>query len=88
MSASSLSTQRQIPPANFHVPVLGQLTAAQLPLGDGLEPGPLGVVPSSTVRRWVVQGAGSWQSVLLTEFRTPVKSPIRPFPEQDSVPRG
>ena len=34
----------QIPPADLNVPVVGQLTPAQLPLGDGLEPGPLEVV--------------------------------------------
>jgi hypothetical protein len=34
----------QVPPANLHVPVLGQLAAAQLPLGDALELAPLEVV--------------------------------------------
>jgi len=31
----------QIPPADRHIPVLGQLPPAQLPLGDALEPAPL-----------------------------------------------
>ena len=31
----------QIPPADLHIPILGQLPPAQLPLGDALEAGPL-----------------------------------------------
>ena len=31
----------QVAPADLHVPILGQLAPAQLPLGDALEPGPL-----------------------------------------------
>jgi hypothetical protein len=34
----------QIPPADLDIPVLGQLAPAQLPPGDTLEPGPLGIV--------------------------------------------
>jgi hypothetical protein len=34
----------QIPPADLHIPILGQLAPAQLPLGHALEPGPLEVV--------------------------------------------
>jgi hypothetical protein len=33
-----------VPPADLDIPVLGQLTPAQLPLGDTLEPGFLEVV--------------------------------------------
>jgi hypothetical protein len=41
---SQLLRLSQIPPADLDVSVLGQLTPAQLPLGDGLEPRPLEVV--------------------------------------------
>ena len=34
----------QVPPADLHVPVVGQLALAQLPLGDALEPRPPKVV--------------------------------------------
>jgi hypothetical protein len=34
----------QVPPADLHVPILGQLPAAQLPLSDALEPRPLEIV--------------------------------------------
>jgi hypothetical protein len=34
----------QIPPADLDVPILAQLLAAQLPLVDALEPGPLEIV--------------------------------------------
>jgi hypothetical protein len=34
----------QIPPADLHIPGLGQLAPTQLPLGDALKPGPLEVV--------------------------------------------
>ena len=29
----------QVPPADLHIPILGQLPSSQLPFGDGLEPG-------------------------------------------------
>jgi hypothetical protein len=35
----------QIPPADLHVPILGQLALAQLPLGDALKSGPLVSTP-------------------------------------------
>ena len=31
-------------PADLDIPILGQLTPAQLPLGDALEPGPLEII--------------------------------------------
>ena len=34
----------QVPPADLDIPIFGQLAAAQLPLGDALEPGPLEIV--------------------------------------------
>jgi len=34
----------QVPPADLGIPVVGQTPAAQLPLGDTLEPGSLEVV--------------------------------------------
>jgi hypothetical protein len=33
----------RVSPADLHIPILGQLAAAQLLLGDALEPGPLEV---------------------------------------------
>ena len=36
--------QRKFPPADLHVPILGQLPPTDLPLGDALEPGTLEIV--------------------------------------------
>jgi hypothetical protein len=33
---SALSGSAQIPPADLHIPILGQLALAQLPLGDAI----------------------------------------------------
>ena len=41
---SALKRSAHIPPVDLHIPVLGQLAPAQLPLGDALEPGPLEIV--------------------------------------------
>ena len=34
----------EIPPVDLDIPILGQLSPTDLPLGDALEPGPLEVV--------------------------------------------
>jgi hypothetical protein len=44
----------QIPPADLHIPILGQLAPAPVTLGDALEPGPL-QVGASTHRSVVVR---------------------------------
>src|SRR5262245_47861494 len=41
---SALGSSAEVAPADLHVPILGQLAPAQLPLGDALEPGALEVV--------------------------------------------
>jgi hypothetical protein len=41
----------QIPPADLHVPILGQLALAQLPLGDALKSGPLVSTPLAAAPR-------------------------------------
>jgi hypothetical protein len=41
---SSPGALAQVPPADFKVPILGQLPPTHLPLGDALEAGPLEVV--------------------------------------------
>jgi hypothetical protein len=46
--ATGINPLAQIASADLHIPVLGQLAPAQLPLGDGLEPGPLEVVSLDT----------------------------------------
>ena len=45
---SALNRSAPVPPADLHIPILGQLASAQLPLGDALEPGPLEVVGFDT----------------------------------------
>jgi hypothetical protein len=41
----------QVAPADLDIPILGQLVATQLPLGDALEPGSLEVVRLDTALR-------------------------------------
>src|SRR5215471_15494522 len=49
--ASAFSPSTQIPPADFYIPVLGQLAPAQLLLGNALEVGPLEVGGFHTLLR-------------------------------------
>jgi hypothetical protein len=43
---SAFGQLARVSPADLHIPILGQLASAQLPLGDALEPGRLKVVGS------------------------------------------
>ena len=48
----------QAPPTDLKVPALSQLPLAELPLGDALEPGPLGGASSNEpLGGWVAPGA-------------------------------
>jgi hypothetical protein len=41
---AALGPSRKFPPADLHIPILGQLAPPELPLGDALEADPLEVV--------------------------------------------
>jgi hypothetical protein len=46
----------QVPPADLHVPVPGQLAPAQLPLNDAFEPAPLETVGlDAPFRGWSIR---------------------------------
>jgi hypothetical protein len=77
---SALSPSAQIPPANLHIPVLGQLTPAQLSFGDGLEAGPLEVVRSDAIL-----GGGPLREQALEHAPGTVTTP-RYSPELDGLP--
>ena len=52
----------QVPPADFDIPILGQLASAQLALGDALEPGPLEVIRLHAPLRGGRSGSRRWDT--------------------------
>ena len=72
-----LGASGEVPPANLHIPVLGQLAPTKLPLGDGLERSALEI--DASIHRPGVGRPGSrrWKTRRGTRT-TPRYSPISP----------
>ena len=68
----------QVPPADLHVPILGQLAPSQLPLGDALEPRPLEVVRLYAASGVGRSGNSRWNTrrgTLMTARYSPISTP-------------